>query len=165
MASSEDTLRMSENGDIGSEEAVTKEKEQGDKVEMDSEKEVEVEKEREKEVEVEKGIDPWSYKHGSLPCWWWLTAITIGPILLILRLISLAVLLISRFVKKIVSLWCMIFSGCCNKKEKTFMCFSFILVKLALLGNVDLDQPLVGWRRNAQAMIKSYYGDHYSNAR
>ena len=111
---------MSENGDIGSEEAVTKEKEQGDKVEMDSEKEVEVEKEREKEVgvemnrekgvevemerekevEVEKGIDPWSYKHGSLPCWWWLTAITIGPILLMLRLISLAVLLVLRFVKK-----------------------------------------------------------------
>ena len=44
------------------------------------------------------------------------------------------------------------------------MCFSFILVKLALLGNFDLDQPLVGWRRNAQAMIKSYYGDNYSNA-
>jgi len=134
-ASSEDTLRMSKNGDLGSEGAVTKEEE----VEMDREKEVEVEKEREKEVEVEKereverekevevekGIDPWSYSHGSLPLWWWLTAITIGPILLMLRLISLAVLLV----------------------------LSFILVKLALLGNFDLDQPLVGWRRNAQSLL------------
>ena len=96
MASSEDTLKMSKNGDLGSDEgAVTNEDDKG--------KEEEAEMEREKEVEVEKGIDPWSYKHGRLPFWWWLAAIILGPILLTLRLISLAVLLLFRFVKKIIS--------------------------------------------------------------
>jgi len=84
-----------------------------------------LEMEREKEVEVEKGIDPWSHRHERLPCWWWLTALTLGPILLILRLVALAGLLLS----------------------------SFLLVKLALLGNVNLDQPLVGWRRRAQSLL------------
>ena len=52
--------------------------------------------EREKEVEVEKGIDPWNYSHGRLPCWWWLTALTLGPILLIFRLIALAGIILFR---------------------------------------------------------------------
>ena len=66
-------------------------------VKMDREKEVvELEMEREKEVEVEKGIDPWSYSHGRLPCWWWLAALTLGPVLLILRLVALAAILLSR---------------------------------------------------------------------
>ena len=96
MASSEDTLKMSKNGDSGSDEGAVRNEE-------DKGKEEEADMEREKEVEVEKGIDPWSYKHGRLPFWWWLTAITLGPILLTLRLISLAVLLFFRFVKMIIS--------------------------------------------------------------
>ena len=111
-ASSEDTLKMSKkggDGDLGSEGSVLKENgvltEQGkeEEVEMDKEKKVvEVEMEREKEVEVEKGIDPWSYSHGRLPCWWWLTALTLGPILLILRLVALAGLLLLWFAAHIV---------------------------------------------------------------
>merc|ERR1719410_1841875 len=93
---------------------------------MLSERVVEMaETEREKEVQVEKVVDVWSYKHAKLPCWWWLTALTLGPILLVLRLLVIAVLVIN----------------------------SFILVKLALLGNVDLDQPLLGWRRLAQSLL------------
>ena len=111
-ASSEDTVKMSKkggDGDLGSEGSVLKENgvltEQGkeEEVEMDREKKVvEVEMEREKEVEVEKGIDPWSYSHGRLPCWWWLTALTLGPILLILRLVALAGLLLLWFAAHIV---------------------------------------------------------------
>lgn len=93
---------------------------------MLSERVVEMaETEREKEVQVEKVVDVWSYNHAKLPCWWWLAAITLGPILLVLRLLVIAVLVIN----------------------------SFILVKLALLGNVDLDQPLLGWRRLAQSLL------------
>jgi len=135
-ASSEDTLKMSkmgDDGDLGSEGAVLKENEvsaeKEEKMEIEREKKMEVEvgMDREKEVEVEKGIDidPWNYSHGRLPCWWWLTALTLGPILLIFRVIALAGLLL----------------------------FSFLLVKLALLGNVDLDQPLIGWRRRAQSLL------------
>ena len=116
-ASSEDTVKMSKkggDGDLGSEGSVLKENgvltEKGkeeEEVKMDREKEdekkvVEVEMEREKEVEVEKGIDPWSYSHGRLPCWWWLTALTLGPILLILRLVALAGLLLLWFAAHIV---------------------------------------------------------------
>ena len=65
---------------------------------MLSEKVVEMaETEREKEVEVEKVVDVWSYNHDKLPCWWWLTAITLGPILLVVRLLVIAVLVINRF--------------------------------------------------------------------
>ena len=95
-------------GDLGSEGSLLKENkiltEKGKEaeVEMGREKEVvELEMEREKEVEVEKGIDPWSHRHERLPCWWWLTALTLGPILLILRLVALAGLLLSRFLTHI----------------------------------------------------------------
>ena len=65
---------------------------------MLSERVVEMaETEREKEVQVEKVVDVWSYKHAKLPCWWWLTALTLGPILLVLRLLIIAVLVINRF--------------------------------------------------------------------
>ena len=56
-----------------------------------------VETDREKEVEVEKVVDVWSYNHAKLPCWWWLTALTLGPILLVVRLLVIAVLIIHRF--------------------------------------------------------------------
>ena len=65
---------------------------------MLSERVVEMaETEREKEVQVEKVVDVWSYNHAKLPCWWWLAAITLGPILLVVRLLVIAVLVINRF--------------------------------------------------------------------
>ena len=65
---------------------------------MLSERVVEMaETEREKEVQVEKVVDVWSYNHAKLPCWWWLTALTLGPILLVVRLLVIAVLIINRF--------------------------------------------------------------------
>ena len=84
----EDTVKMSKEGDghggdlerhssVLKEEEVLPEKQKGEEevkmeeVKLVEEKEVvELEMEREKEVEVEKGIDPWSYNHGRLPCWW-----------------------------------------------------------------------------------------------
>ena len=109
---------------------------------MLSERVVEMaETEREKEVQVEKVVDVWSYNHAKLPCWWWLTALTLGPILLVVRLLVIAVLVINRFQISLTT-----------RKNNCISILSFILVKLALLGNVDLDQPLAGWRRLAQVI-------------
>ena len=127
MASSEDTLKMSRNGDLGSDEGAVRNEE-------DKGKEEEADMEREKEVEVEKGIDPWSYKHGRLPFWWWLTAITLGPILLTLRLISLAVLLLFRFVKMIISALVLDTVKKFQQKRKNFFFLQFHLGEAGTFG-------------------------------
>ena len=115
---------------------------------MLSERVVEIaEMDREKEVEVEKELDPWNHSHGRLPCWWWLTALTLGPILLIVRVLATAVIVIFRCALRIPSLLWSLWT------KINLLLFSFILVKLTLLGNVDLDQPLVGWRRVAQVKM------------
>ena len=171
MESSEDSLMNSKNGkdrDLSIEssavkegevlgEKVKEEKEDMDKdkgvekdnkeeeAEMDREKEVEMD--REKEVEVEKELDPWNHSHGRLPCWWWITALTLGPILLIVRVLATAVIVIFRCALRIPSLLWSLWT------KINLLLFSFILVKLTLLGNVDLDQPLVGWRRVAQVKM------------
>ena len=130
-------------------EKVKEEKEDMDKdngVEKDN-KEEEAEMDREKEVEVEKELDPWNHSHGRLPCWWWLTALTLGPILLIVRVLATAVIVIFRCALRIPSLLWSLWT------KINLLLLSFILVKLTLLGNVDLDQPLVGWRRVAQVKM------------
>ena len=130
-------------------EKVKEEKEDMDKdngVEKDN-KEEEAEMDREKEVEVEKELDPWNHSHGRLPCWWWITALTLGPILLIVRVLATAVIVIFRCALRIPSLLWSLWT------KINLLLLSFILVKLTLLGNVDLDQPLVGWRRVAQVKM------------
>ena len=77
--------------------------------------------EGEKDVMEEVGLDPWSAT-GSVPWWWWLIAATLGPLLLPLRLASLATLLAS----------------------------SLVVARLGLLARPDLGQPLKGWPRLAQ---------------
>ena len=76
-----------------------------------------------------------------------LTALTLGPILLIVRVLATAVIVIFRCALRIPSLLWSLWT------KINMLLLSFILVKLTLLGNVDLDQPLVGWRRVAQVKM------------
>ena len=84
--------------------------------------------EGEKDVREEAGLDPWSAT-GSVPWWWWLTAATLGPLLLPLRLASLATLLAS----------------------------SLLVARLGLLARPHQGQPLQGWPRLAQVGQTNYH--------
>ena len=100
-----------------------KEKEGGEEIErgVEEEREKGASDEVEKDVSEEVGLDPWSATT-SVPWWWWLTAATLGPLLLPLRLASLATLLAS----------------------------SLLVARLGLVARPDLGQPLQGWPRLAQ---------------
>ena len=115
-----------------------------DRIEGEREKDVEEEKEME-EVEMEE-VDPWSHEQ-ALPVWWLVLAATLGPFLLVLRLLAMAAILASR---------CPVRPALLPQLYQPQPIFqllhlpSVLVARLGLAGGADTSRPLTGWRRLAQ---------------
>ena len=119
-----------------------------ERTEGEREKEVEEEKEME-EVEVEE-VDPWSHEQ-VLPVWWLVLAATLGPFLLVLRLLAMSAILASR---------CLVRPPLTN----LHLLPSVVVARLGLVGGVDTSRPLTGWRRLAQVHSILHHTIAYSTS-